>query len=522
MIHSAYKKIADSCYFGDSLYFHPTSQTIEQLAKTLPSSVKIITTDELYAGVDYQPLNLATGMGKLVFITAASLAAETTYISFRDIVVLDEVPNDISVTAGIITQMFQTPLAHINVLSQNRKTPNMALRGAFTNSTLRSLEGKWVKLTVGISDWSITEVAPAVADSFWDKNRPETVGIPNIDTTVTDLRDAEKVLDIAGKGLGPALKAALPAFGGKASHFSAFPHMDSSKVPYIKAFVVPVYYYCQFMKQNGFDKKVDAFLADSTFTHDAATRDAKLGELRDSMLVAPIDQTFITALMAKITAEYPITINMRFRSSTNAEDLDGFTGAGLYTSESGNPNKVKSISNAIRTVWASVWRFRAFEERSYRNIDHKAVAMALLCHHAAPDEEAQGVAITANPYDPTGVEPAFYINAQAGSASVVLPDQRITSDQFIYYYAMTGQPTYYIARSNLISDTTHVLTKDQVRKLGIALEAIHEFFLPLYGKDKTKFYGMDTEFKFDQPVGDPNGKPVLYMKQCRPYPGMGK
>ena len=46
--------------------------------------------------------------------------------------------------------------------------------------------------------------------------------------------------------------------------------------------------------------------------------------------------------------------------------------------------------------------------------------------------------------------------------------------------------------------------------------------MPLYGKDKTKFYGMDTEFKFDQPPDDPNGKPVLYMKQCRPYPGMGK
>jgi hypothetical protein len=28
---------------------------------------------------------------------------------------------------------------------------------------------------------------------------------------------------------------------------------------------------------------------------------------------------------------------------------------------------------------------------------------------------------------------------------------------------------------------------------------------------------MDTEFKFDQPLDDPNGEPVLFMKQCRPY-----
>jgi len=32
---------------------------------------------------------------------------------------------------------------------------------------------------------------------------------------------------------------------------------------------------------------------------------------------------------------------------------------------------------------------------------------------------------------------------------------------------------------------------------------------------------MDTEFKFDQSLDNPNGKPVLYMKQCRPYGGMG-
>jgi hypothetical protein len=32
---------------------------------------------------------------------------------------------------------------------------------------------------------------------------------------------------------------------------------------------------------------------------------------------------------------------------------------------------------------------------------------------------------------------------------------------------------------------------------------------------------MDTEFKFDQPLDDPDGEPVLMMKQARPYPGMG-
>jgi hypothetical protein len=50
--------------------------------------------------------------------------------------VLDQAPNDISVVQGLITQEFQTPLSHVNVLSQNRHTPNMGLRGALTNPEL--------------------------------------------------------------------------------------------------------------------------------------------------------------------------------------------------------------------------------------------------------------------------------------------------------------------------------------------------------------------------------------------------
>ena len=48
------------------------------------------------------------------------------------------------------------------------------------------------------------------------------------------------------------------------------------------------------------------------------------------------------------------------------------------------------------------------------SIDHKTVAMSLLVHHNFPDEEANGVAVTANPFDPSGLEPGFYVNVQWG------------------------------------------------------------------------------------------------------------
>jgi hypothetical protein len=516
MIQLAYEKIKSACYFGNALYFHPGSEAISATAKSLPSSVRIITTEGIYKGISYLPLNCKESYGRLVFYKAAEL--DKNYLTFRDIPVLDAVPNDISVTMGIITEAFQTPLAHINVLSHNRGTPNMALRGAWTNTELRALEGKWVRLKVEPNQYTITEVSKAEADEWWEKNRPASVGIPNLDTVTKDLRDVEDILDVKTMTVAQAIKAALPAFGGKATHFSAFPKMDPEKVSYPKAFGIPIYYYLQFMKQNGFDIRVRELLADSAFQDNPAVRDQMLAKLRSDMKKAPVDAAFTEMLTNKLNTDFP-GVRMRFRSSTNAEDLDGFTGAGLYTSNSGGPNDMDDVLNAIRIVWSSVWYFRAFEERSYRKIDHQAVGMAMLVHQAFPTEEATGVAITTNIFDEAGIEPGFYVNVQYNGSSVVLPDTGVTTDQFIYHYSYPGQPIVYMGHSNLLpAGKASVLTAKQVHALGIALEEIHSYFQKVYGTDPSKPYAMDTEFKFDQPLGsDSTAEPVLMMKQCRPY-----
>ncbi|MEY4104249.1 MAG: hypothetical protein RL461_1451, partial [Planctomycetota bacterium] len=142
MVELAFRSIRASTWVGDRLAFHPTSESIELVAAELPEDIPILSTEELYAGITYQPLNLGTAMGQLRFAEAATLDA--AYVNYREIVVLDEIPIDISVVAGIITDEFQTPLSHINVLSQNRGTPNMALDGAWESEELRALDGAWV------------------------------------------------------------------------------------------------------------------------------------------------------------------------------------------------------------------------------------------------------------------------------------------------------------------------------------------------------------------------------------------
>ncbi len=512
MIAGAYAAIAAHSFIGDDLYFHPTSEAVAAVVPSLPPTVKVITTDELYEGITYQPLNVAESYGQLRFHTADALSTGASYLSFRDIVVLDRVPNDISVAMGIITAEFQTPLSHVNVLSANRGTPNMALRGAFDDAALRALEGRWVRLKVDLFDYELVEVTQAEADAWWEAHRPAEIQVPGMDLTATDLRDDVDliVIDATNPTLQLAVKAATRAYGGKAAHFGALTQVEG--VPMPRGFAIPLYYYRQFMEQNGFDARVDAMLADPAFQNDPAVRDAQLAALRAEMQAAPIDAAFVQLVKDKLNAEYP-GIRMRFRSSTNAEDLDGFTGAGLYTSESGAVDDPEDpIEDAIRTVWASVWFFKAFEERSYRGIDHLAVGMALLCHRAFPQEEANGVALTNNPYDRTGLNPALYINAQLGGESVVLPPPGVTTDQVLVFWEQQGQPVVYLKHSNLVAPGDSVLSTTQLFALAAALERIHEHFRAAYGAN-VDWYAMDVEWKFE---GEPGEEPALFIKQARP------
>jgi hypothetical protein len=512
MIATAYAAIAAHTFIGAELYFHPTSEAIEAVVPSLPASVRVITTDELYAGITYQPLNVAESYGQLRFHTADALGDGDSYLSFRDIVVLDRVPNDISVAMGIITAEFQTPLSHVNVLSANRGTPNMALRGAFDDPALRALEGRWVRLAVDLFDYQLVEVTQAEADTWWEEHRPAEIQVPGMDLSATDLRDDVDLItiDAANPTLKLAVKAATRAYGGKAAHFGALTQVDG--VPMPKGFAIPLYYYRQFMEQHGFDARVTTMLADVAFQNQPAVRDARLAALRADMLAAPIDAGFLQMVEAKLTAEYP-GIRMRFRSSTNAEDLDGFTGAGLYTSVSGavgDPDD--TVEDAIRTVWGSVWFFKAFEERSYRGIDHLAVGMALLTHRAFPAEEANGVALTNNPYDRSGLNPALYVNAQLGGESVVLPPPGVTTDQVLVFWEQQGQPVVYLKRSNLVAPGTSVLSSTQLIALATALDRIHDHFRAAYGAG-VDWYAMDVEWKFE---GEPGQEPQLFIKQARP------
>ena len=519
MIATLFRSVKANSYFGPALAFHPTSEALSAVAATLPSDIPIVTTDDIYAGIDYQPLSLATAVGTLHFTTAASLSAGE-YVSPYTIVVLDSAPNDLSVVQGTITQEFQTPLSHINVLAHTRKIPNMGLREALTNPQLLALKDQLAKLTTTADSWTIEPISAEDAQAYWDAHAPAPVTLPVPDLTITALADISTVTpDPTGaQTLLGNLQTSMKAYGGKAAHYAVL--YNTPGMPIRNAFGIPIHYYDEFMTANGFYTRVANLLADSSFATNATVREQALATLRADMIAAPLPADLIAALDAKIaTPAFASITKMKFRSSSNSEDISGFPCAGCYDSFAGRTTDEADMETAIKQTYASVWTFRAFELRTYYGVAHSTVGMAILAHENFPSEAANGVAVTANPFDASGLDPAYYINVQlGGDVEVVSPPPGVSSDQFLYYFTQPNQPISFIAHSSLTSPGVRVLTTAQTYELGQALQLIHDRFSAAYGPGvgNNGWYAMDVEFKFDN-EDDPQNAPHCYIKQARPY-----
>jgi phosphoenolpyruvate synthase/pyruvate phosphate dikinase len=214
-------------------------------------------------------------------------------------------------------------------------------------------------------------------------------------------------------------------------------------------------------------------------------------------------------VLDKVRREYG-GVGLFARSSTNAEDLPNFSGAGLYTTVP-NVRTYDQLMEAIKSVWASVWNYEAYEARESFGMNHFGVYPAVLVQRGI-DAESAGVAITTDPFNRAN-RGAVYVNAKRGLGIKVVEGRRVP-EQLIY--SPRSNAIQVLTRSDedtmlkfdesggvreiKIEESRTVLTDPMVRRLARAAYQIKRLFA---GRDQ------DIEWLY--------ARGQLYIVQSRPY-----
>ena len=414
----------------------------------------------------------------------------------RDIVIYEALPNELPRVAGIVSTVPQTPLSHVNLRAVQDGVPNAYISDALGNNAIGDLLGSYVRYTVTENGWDIRAATRAEVDAHHAASRPAVAQTPQRDLSVTSITP-----------LGEIGFEDWTAFGVKAANVAVLGTLGFPAETVPGGFAVPFYFYDEFMKAHDFYTRIETMLANEDFQTDLETQDNMLDDLRDDIKDAETPQWIIDALTA-MHATYPEGQSLRYRSSTNNEDLPGFNGAGLYDSKTQDPEETEEdgIAKSLKQVYASLWNFRAFTERDFNRIDHLATKMGVLVHPNYSGELANGVAVS---FDTIyGNNEYYYVNTQAGEDLVTNPDA-LSLPEAIRLHRSGG---YYqvLATSNQVPRGQLLMTNAQLDQLGDHLTAIHDHFEGLYNPAPGEPFAMEIEFKI-------TSENILAIKQARPW-----
>jgi hypothetical protein len=449
-VRLAFARMKETFYNAAKVKFRPNSNDQEAVAAEVAKEIPNITNDALYKAVGYQPFHKGIAVGKLRIVKLA--AGETTpSVAPDEIVILPEPLTDITPVAGIISQSFSTPLSHVNIRAAAWDIPNVGLRDAA--KTYGGLEGKVVRFEAGATSANVRLATPEeIAAAQKEKRERTTVMVPKANLGESKLATLD------------TLHASdASAYGTKTSNLG---EIVSAKLPSVSVppgFGIPISFYAEHLKAAGIDAKVNTMLADPKFKANQAERKSQLEKLRKEIQDAPLSASFLSTLndsLSKLTsaggggsdAGTPAEVGVFVRSSTNAEDLPGFSGAGLYDTVP-NVRGGENVAQAVKKVWASVWNLAAYEERELYRIDHKQVFGAVLVQIGVP-ATAAGVLVTAHPTDPTDNR-TFTINAKSGLGMRVVDGKKIPE---ILLYNTFNKSLRIVSRSD--EDTMLVFQQD--------------------------------------------------------------
>lgn len=474
----------------------------------------------------------------------------------RDVLVLEAAPTDITTVGGMITALPQNIHSHVNLRLREKSLPNAMLASVYDDASILALDGQLVHVVVSTSSVRVEAASLADAEAFWAAHHP-VVGPLRSDLSVTELAAIE------GLEHDDAI-----AYGVKAANLGEL-HAVLPPENRAEGFAIPFATYHAFAVANGVDTQLATLLADDRLRTDRAFRTSALEALRSTIRRGDFPPGSLEAIQARIHEVFgdaAETTFLRFRSSTNAEDLEAFSGAGLYDSRTGclgddldgddlgpsrcltaehaayleaelaartaeraaHPERYwlddliadldedlhdeKPVDDAIRKVWRSLFNLRAFDERDYYGLDHTQVYMGIAVHPSFVMERQESVAITN--LRPDAGEPLYRVVTQLGEVGVVRPiDPTAVPETLTFRRGASGATDVRIVvPSSLAPGGTALYSDVELATLESLLFLVHDHFATNVYPDLAALR-LDVEIEVTH-----DGRIVL--KQARPYLGV--
>lgn len=371
------------------------------------------------------------GMGRLKSVPGQSISDAYGKGELRagDVLYTDRTPAEVSTDLGaVLSSQAGTPNSHVAILARSLQTPYAYLRDEKLRAQVEALEGKQVYVranadlglegTVSVRDLSgasaqvlaqLEELKKPAPLAFTPKEKAPKIGFAISELGSNDLRF------VGGKAANYAvLSRALPqSVVGKAAAFS-FNLWDGFMAQQVESTDAASPGKVSLAQEVAFRLKDFQGHPPKDVLGLRKALDEVKGLIRGTELAPGLKK----AIDDTLSANFPANARLRFRSSTNLEDTDSFTGAGLYDSFGGRPGA--RAYEAVQNAMASFYNENAYLERLRRGVDVSKTGLAILVNESFSndDELANGVATVK-------VDSGWYqanLVTQLGSASVTNPE----------------------------------------------------------------------------------------------------
>lgn len=435
-----------------------------ELAPISEAVVPRVLSHELFGDRTRTCLHPGEAEGRLRhFRTQAAYEAAAADLGWADIVAMPRLPDDVPRVAGFINTAPTTPLSHTNVLASGWGIPNAIVRDLDTLVERDGLDGAWVRYRVGEDSVTLEPLAapPQLTKPAWHRQRirieaPLLEEAPvlalhrlrrtdrdSYGTKAANLGELHHVLDSRTADLTVFHARPRPPRRDLLGHLAArLGERDASRERLRDAAVrhvartvrapegvaLPFRLHHLFLTsspalQQGIGKlkmalELEAFdVVDPLCLH-----------LQHLVRATPVPPEVARAITSSVPGLLADGRRMVVRSSSNAEDLPGFSAAGIYDSVT-TVRGAEQLLDAVRQVWASLLSPRSVRLRHQVGICLDDTYMGVIVQEYVP-ARLGGVLVTCNPTRPEDFR-TVYVNCTPGSPERVV-DGTVLPQQYLY------------------------------------------------------------------------------------------